>query len=128
MLQDRVDEAKKLQGFIQIMDRDKTGKPCKMNVPGHEGRRYAVILRRQTGKLLAECLHSEASSNWPCEGSLKSICYHCLAAIIAAAADSGKKVVFFEEYAVAKNYSNFGGAVCIVEGWKSKKQLFMVVR
>lgn len=128
MLQERVYEAKKLQGFIQILDRDKTGKPCKLNVPGHEGRRYTVILRRQKGKLLAECLHSEASSNWPCEGSNKSICYHCLAAIIATAADSGKKVTFFEEYKDAKNYSNFGGVVCLVEGWKSHKQLFMVVK
>lgn len=128
MLKKQVVEAKKLQGFVQILGRDKMGKPCKFIVPGHAGRRYMVILRRQKGKLLVECLHNEAGSNWECEGSSKSICYHCLAAVMAAAADGGKTVVFFAEYAAAKKYSNLGGVVILIEGWKSGKKIFGVVK
>jgi len=110
----QISEAKSSAKFSQVVKRDTQNRPVVVNVPGHEGRRYDVIIfRYKEGDLpvlRCECLHS-IQGQVHCAGGSKSFCYHCAAAVMVAVAESKKQVVFCQSEAKARKLSNLGGMV-----------------
>lgn len=124
---DRIAEAKAAAKFTQIVKRDASNRPVLLDVPGHSGRRYTVIIRRQKGIISTECLHSLQGQAY-CKGGLQTICYHGFAAIIAMATEAGKQVVFFEDEKEARKYGNFGGTAVPIKSYSNNKLFWMVVK
>ena len=102
-------EARAAAKFAQIITRDRNSKPIKISVPGHEGRKYSVILKRNGKEAVAECLLDEKFGSSPCPSH--SICYHIKAAVIAAAEDAGYSVAFTKTREDAYKLKNFGALV-----------------
>lgn len=89
--------ARNVKEFVHVLSRDDQGRPTRLLVPGHEGRRYQVSLSRNGG-LVAHCEQLGYRDHSPmlpvaiCEGSLHNICYHILAACMAAAEEQSKEI------------------------------------
>jgi hypothetical protein len=47
--------AKQATEFIQVLNRDREGRASVVSVPGHQGRRYTVILKRKPGGHFPDC-------------------------------------------------------------------------
>lgn len=114
MLKERVEEARAAARFALIQKRDAQGRPSVVLVPGHQAARYQVILRRKGnhGELLtAECRKEAGAVGYiPCQGNSNgTVCYHTMAAVIAAAGDSGYAVKFSDGPEAAIKLKNFGG-------------------
>jgi len=73
------------------------------------------------------CHYEGPLGNRRCPGNgAGNICWHCLAALIAAV---GKKsVAFFEDPKEARNYQNLGGKLCTIWSGDGPGKLFAVVR
>lgn len=113
-LNERVKEARAAARFVQIITRDAQGRAKTLYVPGHDGRKYQVILRhiQVDGRnvLTAECRMDARQLGYkPCQGNGRTVCYHAMAAVIASAQDGGYKVAFSEDPNVAVRLSHMGG-------------------
>jgi len=111
----RVKEARAATKFTQIITRDAQGKPKTLYVPGHDGKRYQVIVRRiqVAGRnvVTTECRQDAGRLGYkPCPGNGRTVCYHAMAAVIASAADSGYKVAFSDDANAAVRLSHMGGS------------------
>ena len=90
-LKDRVTEARRIAPFVW------TENGRAFIVPGHEGRRYQVILKRRPGVIQVRCEQWTAlGPTRRCPGNSAGVCYHGIAAIIAAAERRGYGVSFAE--------------------------------
>lgn len=84
MLKDRVKLARTIALFTRVVETDKLDRPKILHVPGHKGKTYRVIIRREMG-VTVECHLMSELGNIPCQGNGNgTICYHSMAAIIAA--------------------------------------------
>lgn len=61
-----------------------------------------------------------------CEGNQRTICYHCLAALIFAACQKQKQLTLFDDFSSAVNYSNLGGQLIKVESAQGGKHCWAV--
>lgn len=94
-------EARQVTNFTSILQTDNSGKPKVISVPGHNGRNYEVIVRRDNG-LSVECRQNTGPcGHIDCKGNSKSICYHSLAAIIRCAKEQNQEVAICESYQAA---------------------------
>jgi hypothetical protein len=78
----RVDLALKIQEWVHPTSLSRAGRLLRCVVPGHEAKQYEVVLVRRIGVLEVTC--SELPTHKPCKGNGHSICYHSMAAVIAA--------------------------------------------
>ena len=83
----------------------------KIIVPGHDGRRYTVLLRPIVGGYSGECLLDTGAlgtlSACPSvKGNNNGACYHIGAALIAAASVAGYKLAFCRTEANARRLRN----------------------
>lgn len=103
-----LEEARKAVSFIGVLKSDKLNRPLSLLVPGHDGRRYQVILRREPGSLSGECLLEGNGQGHigSCEGSAHSLCYHVLASVLKAAQCNGRTVSFTNDARTLKNLKN----------------------
>ena len=117
----RIAEARALAKFAKIQ-RD-TGKVFDVILPGHEAKKYRVILKwKRTGKdyiLQSECNLETGIGLKPCKGNQFNVCYHVLAAIIAVAKAHGSEVAFATNEADAKRMVN-------LDKYKSANRLLSV--
>lgn len=90
-LNDRVIEAKALASLSKIVSRDKHGRVSVVLVPGSEATRNQVIIRRFAGGIIScECRKEAGAHGYiPCNGNLKGVCRHSIAAVMVAMADQG---------------------------------------
>lgn len=63
-----------------------------------------------------------------CQGNIKTVCYHSLAAIVKAAEGKGQVVTFFDSFADAVNYLRFGGKLVKVETDQSDAHCWAVTK
>jgi len=97
-------------------------------VPGSHGRRYVVYRRKGTTQF--EC-HRDLGGHGmeACPGNSNgTVCYHVMAAIIAAAREKGQWVSFCEKQEDAERLANLGGKVWPIFSAQGKGQLWLVVR
>lgn len=82
-----------------VVERDKEGRVNKVNVPGHEGRRYQVIIRRESGTLSVECRQDIDKLGYkPCQAAAHgNMCYHVRHALLVAANAAGLQLAFFKQ-------------------------------
>ena len=75
--------AYKASEFCHTLQLDKDDRVKSVSVPGHEGKSYRVILRRNgaiSGEynraITTECHLTTSNGDIPCKGNPDSICYH----------------------------------------------------
>lgn len=125
---DRVEEAKAAAHFVSVLRRDERNRPTILSIPGHEGKRYTVVLVRDDVEktVRVKCLHSGNVSDI-CEGNYRSVCYHSFAAILFSVKEAGYSVRIFDNEADAKKAGKASDRFQIV-GHTSGKVFFAVLK
>jgi len=90
----------------------------KVIVPGHDGRRYTVLLRPIVGGYSGECLlDTGALGTLPAclsaKGNNNGACYHIGAALLAVASQAGYKLAFCQNKAAAKRLRNLHNGIVL---------------
>jgi len=122
-----ITSARNVSEFVHVLAKDSEGRPTHLLVPGHEGRKYSVTLKRNGG-LSAHCFQIVSSTSASCKGSSHCICYHVLAACIVSASEQGKELSWCESQADAERLSNIEGKVFTVRSSQSGEMAYGVVR
>lgn len=115
-LAERVEEAKAAAKFA-VVDTNRTGQVKKVTLPGHDGKRYMVIVKRTPDGIHTDC-HIDAGPHGlvECKGNSHATCYHTIAAVILAAKSVKGEVRFTETPEDAKRLSHLGGQIVKVVG------------
>ena len=96
MISNRIDRARKAVEFCHV-GTERKGIIQTVFVPGHEGRKYRVILKRGKGLVTLECQRMlPYDTSVLCPGGCKTVCYHCMAALIFTAHQAGFDTSFCE--------------------------------
>lgn len=127
-----VQSARNAKEFVQVLKSDSEGRPQMFLVPGHRGRRYRIVLERNSG-LQAFCYRGKGTlGNEPedhtCDGNSHAVCYHVLAACLVAAEVQGKTLSWCDSQADAKRLARVGGKVFTVKSAQSGTSAWGVVR
>lgn len=83
-LSERVEIARSALPFVGVVEKDKTGKPRVLLVPGSGGKRYQVIIRR-SNVISVECRCEAGGIGYiPCKGNSlnETICRHSMTALL----------------------------------------------
>lgn len=113
--------------LIGVTSRDRDGKIKTAIVPGSEGKRYQVILRRN-GKVSSECRLDTGVGYKGCRGNHSAVCYHSLAVMMAAAAEQGLKISFCDSQADADKLTRISGKTTVVYSHQdTRREVWMVV-
>ena len=75
-----------------------------------------------------ECNKITALGLKDCQGNSKTICYHCLASLIAGAREAGKDLTLFDTFTDAFRYSNFGGELIQIISKQSGTEAWAVLK
>ena len=130
-LSKRVEIAKSALPFVGIVERDKAGRPKVLLVPGSEGKRYQVILRRFPNGISAECRCETGIGHIPCKGNSlnETVCRHALTAISKSVSLVGMRVSFCQNEQDAKRLSHVThGKVYPIVSFQSKGKVWGVVK
>lgn len=115
-LKNRVEKARAAARFASVSTRDAAGKAKTINVPGSEARIRNVILWRKSYDnkpvMMTECDVVTGIGRTPCKGN-QHVCYHSMAAVIAAAQDKGMEVNFCDNPSDAEKLNNIKHGVVI---------------
>lgn len=125
----RIDEARALARFAKII-RD-TGGVFEIQLPGHQAKRYRVILRWvKTGKdwiLQSECGVETHCGHMDCKGNQFNVCYHTIAAVIAMAESHKKQVSFAATEAKATKLVNIKNRAVRLLSKQSFEYIWVVI-
>lgn len=89
-LNTRVVEAKLLASLSTITSKDNHGRARTIEVPGSDGARYRVIIRRGFNTIETECSKSMGHSGHAhCQGNMSGVCRHSIAATIKSMEEAG---------------------------------------
>lgn len=126
----RTEIARSALSFVGILEKDKQGKPKVLIVPGSEGKRYQVIIRRHTNSVSCECRCETGIGFIPCKGNSlnDTVCRHSLTAIAFSARLAGKKVSFCESERDARRLGQLGGRIIPIISWQSKGKIWGVAK
>ena len=94
-LAERVSKARRIaeMSLCSITSLDREGKAKTVTVPGTDGKRYQVRIRRNNGSWSTECRYEAGAIGYrDCSGNSVTVCYHSFAAIFAAGLDNGCRV------------------------------------
>jgi hypothetical protein len=120
-LADRVREARAAAKFGVIA---KTGATSDVTVPGHDGKRMNVLIRKEyvdgAHLLSGECRVCQTYGYQDCKGNYNGICYHTIAAVILLADAQGYDVAFTDSVKAVESTRKFGGTVTGVFSWQNK--------
>lgn len=94
--------------LVGIVEHDRDGRAKVLVVPGSEGKRYEVIIRRN-GKMTTECRLDTGIGYRPCKGNNHSVCYHSIAALIVAAQERECEVAICRTEGEAKLRTRIDG-------------------
>jgi hypothetical protein len=104
-LNDRVIEAKMMASLSKIESRDNHGRVKTVLVPASNATFNHVIIRRSNNGIIScECRKITPIGYIPCQGNLKGVCRHSLAAMFVAMNDNGYTPRFRHDYKDAWNH------------------------
>jgi len=101
----------------KVLKRDQEGRVVKVQVSGHGGRVYHVIVRRTNG-LSVECLQQTPLGDIPCQAAENwKLCYHARQALVVAAQKTPEGIVpaFLRFHRVRPTKSRLAN---IAQSWK----------
>lgn len=121
MLKDRVIKARHAAPFASVLSTDKDGNVKTAIVPGSDGKRYHVILRRFGGVWSGECrLDCGPAGHIPCKGNAHEYsCYHTITAVIVAAEEAGYHVQFTDAEPKARLLERLGFHAYKLQPWNN---------
>ena len=113
-----IPEAQSASKFALVTKKSNSTVKYKVTIPGHDGKRYMVLLRRISGGYTGECLLDAGALGTPavCLSATKSTnsaCYHISAALLAVAASAGYKLAFCQNEAAAKRLRNLYNGIVL---------------
>ena len=116
--------------LIGVLSRDPEDRIRSAIVPGTDGKRYHVILRRNNGAMTTECRLEVNGGNEPCKGNSRTVCYHSIAALTLCAIEAKKEVAFCNDKASADLRARISGEINTVRSFQSidAKTIWMVVQ
>lgn len=109
-LQRRVQKARATLPFVKVNSTDIHNRPKDLFVPGTQAKTYNVIIKRNSD-ILVECFITPHNDAVRCKGSLNSVCYHAIGALIYSAELSGLKVAVCDTEHRAMTRSKLGGNI-----------------
>ena len=118
--------------LIGVTQRDTEERIKVAVVPGSDGKRYEVIIRRNS-IITAECSlivgkeYSSMIDGERCLGNLNSLCYHSLAVLVQSAHEAEKLVAFCNRKENAELRARIGGEIYEVAPFKREVEFYMVV-
>jgi hypothetical protein len=119
--------ARHVKEFCQIWNRDAEGRPTVIFVPGHNGHRYGVRIKRN-GNIGVQCFRQDVQ-NVECKGNSNGhICYHALAALEFAAEDQGLTLSWCESEQDAERLARIEGKVFHAKSLQSDAEVWGVVK
>jgi hypothetical protein len=123
-----IESAKKAAEFVRLCAFDERGRIVHATVPGHDSELYSVEFDRVDGLGEANLLivKSCCSDKGHCKGLRSSICYHAIAALMAAA--KNYTLSFCKHKADAVNLMRFGGDKSCLVSEPSGKRFWIVYR
>jgi hypothetical protein len=132
----RLDKSQAAARFAHVEQTDGDKKVRRVSLPGSDGKRYQVIIRRDAqhgfGKrvITTECRQMVAGDNFvPCKGNTNGhVCYHSVAAVLVAAEKSGHSVAVCKTYGDAQRLSRMGGAIAVLSSHQGKGILYLVIK
>ena len=122
--------------FVQALTRDKYGRPTTVIVPGTQGKRYHVIIRRFDNALITvecrliagRCGFLGCPGNGPRKGK-ETICYHSRAAVNFALKEVKMTGSWCESLSDAKRLSHLGGVIFKVKSHQNRTGVaYLVVK
>ena len=129
MLADRVNVARCAAEFCYV-GTERNGKIHTVFVPGHEGKKYFVILKRDEKGLILECQHILPHSNaFLCPGGCKTVCYHQMAAVMFVAQQAGYRTAITETLGDAIRFTHLhdGATISRLMSKHAKDKVLFVV-
>jgi len=113
-----IPEAQSASKFALVTKKSNSTVKYKVTIPGHDGKRYMVLLRRISGGYTGECLLDAGALGTPstCLSATKSTngaCYHIGAALLEIAASAGYKLAFCQNEAAAKRLRNLYNGIVL---------------
>lgn len=110
-LPNRVEKANAAQKFAQVIQRDRNDKIKSIIIPGSNGKRYQVIIRRGKNGLSTELLLLQGNHGYVKPDYTKQITYHQMATVQMAANESGYKISWCANRDDAIRLAKLGGKV-----------------
>jgi hypothetical protein len=116
-------DAKVTVSKVRVLTRDKHNRITSASVPGTSGT-YQTRLVRQDHTVYCRCDRNDGKE---CLGNRETVCYHCLATILAGIDEAQVEVEWFNDKRAA--WSNRGnGRVVEVRSSQSDRSVWAVVR
>ncbi len=115
--------------FAKVTSRTQAGQVQTVIVPGHSGKQYQVIIRRN-GNLSAECRLDTTGGYMPCPGNSNNgkICYHSISAVEIAAKEQKLSLSWCQDEHQVIQLSNLGGKPYTVTSHQGSGQLWVIAR
>lgn len=135
-LKRRVAAAQAAAVFGQIINRDGKGRVRCVHVPGSDGKKRMVILRRHPAGISTTCNaiveRGQVVGYVPCPGNrFVTVCYSSMAALIVAAKDAGVRLSFCASERDADRLARLGGRVVKIWSRQQRKNydpLWVVIK
>lgn len=132
----RVAAAQAAAVFGQIINRDDKGRARCVNVPGSDGKKRMVVLRRHPMGISTTCNaiveRGQVVGYVPCPGNTYvTVCYSSMAALIVAAKDVKVRIAFCATERDADRLARLGGRVIKVWSRQQRKHydpLWVVIK
>lgn len=131
-LKSRVEKSRAAARFAKVIENDTVGRARLVVVPGSEGKQYTVELIRWDahGMILTDCHdHTEiCKGNSAMREGPGGICYHSLAALVAAGARRKHLVRFCEDDQDASRLTRLGYKVFCVRSNQGLGRVWMATK
>lgn len=121
-LPNRVEKAKAAKRFSRAMSHDRDGRPKTFVVPGTEGKRYHVIVRRKP-RLTVELNLDTARGLIKPYYARQHITYHSMAALMMAAEREGYKIAWCANKKDAERRARLRGRVFSVQNFDNRDNI-----
>ena len=122
-LPSRIAKAKAAIAFAKVIQRNKDRQIKSIVLPGSEGKRYQVIIRRDNKRLSTELLLLTGNCGYIKPRYSAQITYHQMAAIMMAANEAGYKIAWAANVNDAKRLERLGGKLFCLHNFDNPSNL-----
>ena len=122
-------EANAVLPFIHLLGRNQRGSSYHLLVPGHNGHRYHVYVKVESGTFTVECQQEMGSlGQRPCQGNSSSLCYHAIAGVKWVLRAWNRENFWSSKLDNLRRLRRTGGLLHRVVSKTSKKEVYVLER